>query len=166
MYFDEVLCAYAHNKDVKNQRLVRDDMTKICVTSTGDTLEAQVDPRFGRCAYFIIADLETLEFEAISNAAVMASGGAGIQAAQTVSTKSVEAVVTGSVGPNAFSALDSSDIKILTGATGTVRDAIDKYKASELTEISTPGPSHMGMGGGGGRGGGRGRGGRGRGGWR
>jgi predicted Fe-Mo cluster-binding NifX family protein len=149
----------------KKLMLVHFTMTKICVTSMGDTLEAQVDPRFGRCAYFIIANPETLEFEAISNTAVMASGGAGIQAAQTVSAKSVEAVVTGSVGPNAFSALDSSEIKILTGATGTVRDAIEKFKASELKEISTPGPSHKGMGGGGGRGGGRGRGGRGRGGW-
>ena len=137
-------------------------MTKICVTSTGETLEAQVDPRFGRCAYFIIADPETLRFEAVSNAALMASGGAGIQAAQAVSARNVEAVITGSVGPNAFSALDSSDIKILTGASGTVKDAIEMYKASKLREISTPGPSHMGMGGGGGRGGGRGRG---RGGW-
>ncbi len=142
-------------------------MARICITSMGETLEAQVDPRFGRCAYFIIADSETLEFEAISNAAVMASGGAGIQAAQSVSTKDVKAVITGSVGPNAFFALNSSDIKILAGASGSVRNAIEMYKASKLEEISTPGPSHMGMGSGGGRGGGRGRsrGGRGRGGW-
>ncbi|MFX1369319.1 MAG: NifB/NifX family molybdenum-iron cluster-binding protein [Promethearchaeota archaeon] len=142
-------------------------MTRICITSMGDTLEAQVDPRFGRCAYFIIADSETLEFEAISNAAVMASGGAGIQAAQSVSAKDVKAVITGSVGPNAFSALNSSDIKVLAGASGSVRNAIEMFEASKLKEISAPGPSHMGMGSRGGRGGGRGRsrGGRGRGGW-
>ena len=133
-------------------------MARICVTSTGNTLEAQIDPRFGRCAYFVIVDPETLEFEAIPNAAVSASGGAGIQAAQAVSGKNIEAVVTGSVGPNAYSALASSDIKILTGASGTVKSAIEMYKGNKLSQIATPGPSHVGMRGGGGRGGGRGRG--------
>ncbi|NHI83134.1 MAG: dinitrogenase iron-molybdenum cofactor biosynthesis protein [Candidatus Thorarchaeota archaeon] len=140
-------------------------MSKICVTSTGKTLEAQIDPRFGRCAYFVIVDPNTMEFEAISNTAVGASGGAGIQAAQAVSGKNIEAVVTGSVGPNAYSALASSDIKIMTGASGTVKSAVEMYKANKLSEITTPGPSHMGMRGGGGRRDGRGRGQGGRGGW-
>ncbi|NHJ14223.1 MAG: dinitrogenase iron-molybdenum cofactor biosynthesis protein [Candidatus Thorarchaeota archaeon] len=138
-------------------------MSKICVTSTGNTLEAQIDPRFGRCAYFVIVDPETFEFEAIPNAAVSASGGAGIQAAQAVSSKGVEAIVTGSVGPNAYSALASSAIKIMTGASGTVKSAVEMYKANRLSSITAPGQSHMGMRGGGGRGGGRGRGGGGRG---
>ena len=67
-------------------------MAKICVTSSGPTLESVDDPRFGRCAYFIIADPETLDFEDISNDAAMASGGAGVRAAQTVAAQNVEAV--------------------------------------------------------------------------
>lgn len=153
-------------------------MAKICITSSGPTLESQVDPRFGRCAYFIIADTETFAFEAISNEAAMASGGAGIRAAQTVAAQNVEAVLTGSVGPNAFPALQDSGIKILAGVAGTVRSAIESYGSGSLTELATPGPANvgkgqggtgrglgmgrgggmgMGMGRGGGRGGGRGR---------
>ena len=133
-------------------------MTKICVTSSGAELDSQVDPRFGRCAYFIIADLETGQFDAIENEAAMASGGAGIRAAQMVSEHDVEAVITGSVGPNAYPALQAAGIRILTGAFGTVKAAIDGYRSGALEEVSTPGPSHVGMGMGMGRGMGGGRG--------
>ncbi|MHA1613257.1 MAG: NifB/NifX family molybdenum-iron cluster-binding protein, partial [Candidatus Thorarchaeota archaeon] len=107
-------------------------MTKICVTSSGPTLDSTVDPRFGRCAYFIIADPETLAFEALSNEAAMASGGAGIRAAQTVASMNVEAVLTGSAGPNAFPALQNSGIKVLVGVSGTVQAAIESYKTGTL----------------------------------
>lgn len=40
---------------------------KICITSEGKTLDSKVDPRFGRCQYFIIVDSETLVFEAVEN---------------------------------------------------------------------------------------------------
>ena len=116
-------------------------MTKICVTSSGPTLESTVDPRFGRCAYFIIADPATMAFEAISNEAAMASGGAGIRAAQTVAAQNVEAVLTGSVGPNAFPALQDSDIKILSGVSGTVKSAIENYGKGTYSELTIPGPA-------------------------
>ena len=150
-------------------------MTKICVTSSGPTLDSMVDPRFGRCAYFIIVDPGTFDFEAVSNEAAMASGGAGIRASQTVASKDVEAVLTGSVGPNAFPALQDAGIKILSGVSGTVKSAIENYKTGTLQELTTPGPSNVGRGQGGpgrglgmgygmgmGRGMGRGGGGRGR----
>ncbi len=152
-------------------------MTKICITSSGPTLDSMVDPRFGRCAYFIIADPETYAFEAVSNEAAMASGGAGIRAAQTVASKDVDAVLTGSVGPNAFPALQDAGIKILSGVSGMVRTAIENYNKSGFQELTTPGPSNVGKGQGGpgrglgmgygygmgmGRGMGRGGGGRGR----
>jgi predicted Fe-Mo cluster-binding NifX family protein len=151
-------------------------MTKICVTSSGPTLDSMIDPRFGRCAYFIIADPETLDFEAVSNEAAMTAGGAGIRAAQTVTSRNIEAVLTGSVGPNAFPALKDAGVRILSGVSGTVRSAIETYSKDMLQELATPGPSNvgrgqggpgrglgmgygygMGMGQGGGRGGGRGR---------
>jgi len=149
-------------------------MAKICITSTGSMLESTVDPRFGRCAYFIIVDPETLVFEAVSNNAARASGGAGVRAAQTVAGYDIEAVLTGSVGPNAFPALEDAGIKILVGTSGTVRNAIDSYSSDSLQPLVTPGPSNVGKGQGGpgrglgmgygygmerggGRGGGRGR---------
>ena len=35
---------------------------KIAISSTGKDLDCQIDPRFGRCQYFIIVDPETMEF--------------------------------------------------------------------------------------------------------
>ena len=112
---------------------------KICVTSQGDNLDSQVDPRFGRCQYFIIADTETLEFEAIKNPNIDAMGGAGIQSGQLITSKGVKAVLTGNVGPNAFQTLQAAGIDVITGISDTVKDAVEKYKKGELKP--TQGPS-------------------------
>jgi predicted Fe-Mo cluster-binding NifX family protein len=128
---------------------------KIAVSSSGEKLDAQVDPRFGRCQYFVIVDPDTMEFEAISNTSAMASGGAGIQAAQNVANQGANIVITGNVGPNAFQTLNAAGLKIITGATGTVEEVIKKYKNGELQETEAANVnSHFGMGRGGGRGGG------------
>jgi predicted Fe-Mo cluster-binding NifX family protein len=127
---------------------------KICVTATADSLDAQIDPRFGRCAYFVIVDSETMQFEAIPNMAAGATGGAGIQAAQTIANKGVTLLITGNIGPNAFGALSAAGIEIVTGAFGTVRGAVEKFKRGELNKTGAPTVGgHFGMGG---RGGGRG----------
>ncbi len=127
---------------------------KICVTATADSLDAQIDPRFGRCAYLIIVDSETMQFEAIPNAAAGATGGAGIQAAQTIANKGAKLLITGNVGPNAFGALSAAGIEIVTGASGTVREAVEKFKRGEFNKTGAPTVGgHFGMGG---RGGGQG----------
>ena len=127
---------------------------KICVTATANSLEAQIDPRFGRCSYLIIIDSETMQFEAIPNMAAGATGGAGIQAAQTIAKKGVRLLITGNVGPKAFQALSVAGIEIVTSAFGTVREAVEKFKRGELKKTGAPTVGgHFGMGGkGGGRG--------------
>jgi len=110
---------------------------KMVVSSTGKNLDAKIDPRFGRCQYFLIVDSETMNFESLQNESASATGGAGIQAAQTVAGKGVQVVITGNVGPNAFQTLAAAGIKIITGASGTVKDAIEKFKSGELSEISS-----------------------------
>ena len=112
---------------------------KICVSSQGDTLDSQVDPRFGRCACFIIVDPESLEFEAMQNPNVAAMGGAGIQSGQLIASKGVKVVLTGNVGPNAFQTLQAAGIEVIVGVSGVVRDVIERYKKGELR--STQGPS-------------------------
>jgi predicted Fe-Mo cluster-binding NifX family protein len=130
---------------------------KICVTATSNSLDAPIDPRFGRCPNFVIVDSETMQFEAIPNMASGATGGAGIQAAQTIANKGAEVLITGNVGPNAFQALSAAGVKIVTGASGTVREIVEKYKKGELSETGAPTVrGHFGMGIG--RGSGRGRG--------
>ncbi|MCK4805536.1 MAG: NifB/NifX family molybdenum-iron cluster-binding protein [Spirochaetes bacterium] len=111
----------------------------IAVTSQGDNLDSPVDPRFGRCNYFLIIDSDTLEFEAVENSSSQARGGAGIQSGQLMSSKGVKAVLTGNVGPNAFQTLNEAGIEIFLGASGTVREAVESYKEGKLD--STEGPS-------------------------
>lgn len=129
---------------------------KICISATEGSLDSQIDPRFGRCPYFVIVDPENMQFEAVPNMAAGASGGAGIQAAQTIAGKGVKVIITGNVGPNAFQALSAAGIRIITGAFGTVREAVEKYKKGELKETGAPTVGgHFGMGAGKGRGMGR-----------
>jgi len=134
---------------------------RIAISANGSTLDAEVDPRFGRCQYFIVADTETEEFEALDNSSATAAGGAGISAAQMIAGKDVEAVLTGNCGPNAYQVLSSAGIKVITGVSGKVKDAIQAYKSGKLQTSAQPNvPDHFGMGGatGGGMGMGRGMG--------
>lgn len=110
---------------------------KIAITSQGDTLDSQVDPRFGRAVKFILFDTETEEFEAVDNSQNMnAAQGAGIQAGQNIADTDAEVLITGNCGPKAFKVLSVASIKIYIGATGTVKEAIEKFKKGELTEAA------------------------------
>lgn len=111
---------------------------KICITSCGKTLDSLVDSRFGRCAYFIFYDSETENFEAQENNNAQFQGGAGIQSAQLVASKEVKAVLTGNVGPNAYQTLNAAGIEIYTGVSGSIKEAIEKYKKREFKIASRP----------------------------
>ncbi|MBU1742953.1 MAG: NifB/NifX family molybdenum-iron cluster-binding protein, partial [Proteobacteria bacterium] len=114
-------------------------MGRIAISTSGDNLEAAVDPRFGRAERFLIVDVGTNEFEVLDNSASGAlSHGAGIQTAQVVANAGVEAVLSGFVGPKAVDALDAAGIKICQGATGTVREAVKDYVDGKLNSSSAP----------------------------
>ena len=120
---------------------------RIAVSASGPTLDAEVDPRFGRCPYFIIIDPDTVEFEAVNNSGAMAGGGAGISTAQTIAGKGVDAILTGNCGPSAFEVLSAAGIKVATGVSGKVQDAVRDYKAGRYQANSQPNvPVHFGMG--------------------
>lgn len=121
---------------------------KVAISSEGENLESQLDPRFGRCQFFIFIDTDSMDFEAILNESADAMGGAGIAAAQNVVNKKAEAVLTGNLGPNAFQTLSAAGIRIITGVSGSVNDVINKFKNGELKESASPNvASHFGMGG-------------------
>lgn len=111
---------------------------KICVTSQGDNLDTQLDPRFGRCQYFIFVDTDTMKYEVIKNPNIDSTGGAGIQSGQLMADRQVKAVVTGNIGPNAFQTLQSAGVDIITGASGSVREAIEHYKKGALKKTQEP----------------------------
>ena len=106
---------------------------KVAITSQGTDMNSAVDSRFGRAKYFIVTDTETGEFSAHDNSQNLnAVQGAGIQAGRNVVDLGVEAVITGNTGPKAFTTLQAGGVKIYTGATGTVAEAVEQFKAGAL----------------------------------
>lgn len=114
------------------------DNMKLCITSEGITLDAKVDPRFGRCQNFIFFDTDTGIFEACENANAQFQGGAGIQSGQLVVSKGVKAVLTGNVGPNAHQVLSAAGISVFTGVSGTVKEAVENYKNGKYKSADAP----------------------------
>ena len=109
---------------------------KIAISSSGNDQSALIDPRFGRCQYFLVIETESGETTPVTNAAQSSGGGAGIQAAQIIADHDVETVLTGNLGPNAHRALQAANITVVTGVSGTVsevlKDYLDgKYEATE-----------------------------------
>jgi predicted Fe-Mo cluster-binding NifX family protein/ferredoxin len=119
---------------------------KIAVTSTGPSLDDSVEARFGRCAYFLIIDTDTMQYEAIENPNIALGGGAGIQSAQLMSEKGVITVLTGNCGPNAFNVFGQAGIQVIVGVSGVVRDAVEQFKTGAFSSASGPNvASHFGM---------------------
>ena len=106
---------------------------KLAVTAQGPGTSTQVDPRFGRARYFIVVDTETGESSTVDNAVNLnALQGAGIQAGRSVVELGVDVLITGHVGPKAFSTLKAGGMAVYTGASGTVAEAVEQYKAGKL----------------------------------
>jgi predicted Fe-Mo cluster-binding NifX family protein len=106
---------------------------KLCITSNSAQPDAPVAPRFGRAPWFIIWDAETDTYEPIRNVQNMAAAaGAGIQSATAVARAGAEVVLTGHIGPKAISVLKEADVKVAVGAEGTVREALEAWRAGEL----------------------------------
>ncbi len=125
----------------------KEKYVKIAISATRLTLDADVDPRFGRCQYFIIADTETGGFEAMENSSASAGGGAGVATAQMIAQKDVKAVLTGNCGPNAYQVLSPAGIEVVTGVSGKVKDAIAEYKRGAYSKAQQANvPDHYGMG--------------------
>ncbi len=109
---------------------------KIVISATDNNLSAHVDRRFGRCAWLLFVDTESLHYEAIENESADAASGAGTACAQLVLGKEVDAVISGQVGPNANEVLKQGGIKIFISSQDmTVREILDKYQNNELKQM-------------------------------
>lgn len=108
---------------------------KVVITCQGKSLDDRADPRFGRCAYFLLVDTEKDSVEAVTNPGARAAGGAGPQAAQKVGGLGAQAVITGNVGPKAADSLAALKLKVYQANDGTAREALEAFKAGKLKEI-------------------------------
>jgi len=111
---------------------------KVAFTTSGTTLDAPMDPRFGRAQGFIVYDTESDTFEALDNRQVLnSSHGAGIQATEAIVREGANCVVTGHCGPNAHRALSAAGIRIYTTQASTVAEALEAYRAGALATLNS-----------------------------
>lgn len=112
---------------------------KLIITATSPDINGELEHRFGRAAHFLIVDLDSMEWQAVTNPALNTSGGAGIQAAQFVADQECDAVVSGNFGPNAYNALKTAGLPMyLFGSCQTPSEVIARYKAGQLEQLSSP----------------------------
>jgi len=110
---------------------------KIVVSAKGGTRESEVDPRFGRAAHFLVFDDRTDAWEAVPNSqALSAVHGAGIQAADTVCRLGAGILITGHVGPKAFTVLSAGAVKVYRGDGQSAVEAVAAFRDGRLSEIS------------------------------
>lgn len=140
---------------------------KLCITATGKEIDANVDTRFGRAPWFLIVDTDKgTIIEAVENYAVAQGQGAGIAATKLLSDKNIDAILTGTVGPNAAEVFQTTGISLFEGLSpqDTVQEALIKFKQGSYAQgKSAPStdapPGQSGLKGRGVAGGGRGKGG-------
>ncbi|MFH1215029.1 MAG: NifB/NifX family molybdenum-iron cluster-binding protein [Pseudomonadota bacterium] len=102
---------------------------KVAVSSTGKELGSTVDPRFGRAAYLVIVETDTMSIhEVVDNSqALSMAHGAGISAAARIAEAGAQAVLSGIVGPKAAAVCEKAGISMVNGASGTVQEAVEKF---------------------------------------
>ncbi len=122
--------------DTASHEIEEETQMKVAVASSGDNLDAQMDPRFGRCAYIVVVDTDTMQFEAIENPGPTMGSGAGTSAAQIVGDTGADAVVAGNFGPNAALALNAGAIAMLQTSGMSVREAAQDAAAGKLPEVA------------------------------
>ena len=133
------------NYEKTNEKREESAMEKIAVSCEGPSLDEPVDPRFGRAAGFMIVDPETMSFEYIDNGSSQAMArGAGIQAAENVAGSGAKVVLSGYVGPKAFSTLQAVGIQVYQDLDNmTVREAVERFKTGQVKAAEEPNsPGH------------------------
>lgn len=117
----------------------------VALTTDGPDLQSSLDPRFGRCSYFLLVDPETMEYRATPNPGGSTGGAAGIRAAQALTGLNARILITGQCGPNAFEILEGAGIRILKTPVAAAGEVVEMYKRGELDAINTPGIEHQGQ---------------------
>jgi len=135
-YYD---CPFRRLYDENYETVDTGASTKVVVCSSGDDPQAPVDGRFGRCAFFLVWDLDNGGFESWQNSGTSLSQGAGMEAAREIIRQGAKAVIASRIGRKAFAALRKSGVDVFTGAEGMkAGEAIEEYKAGRLKKLDEP----------------------------
>lgn len=101
---------------------------KIAISADGPDLDAKVENRFSDARYLLIIDVDTGEFEALPNPVTAHQRGAGVHIIALAFSKGAKAIATGYCSPDIGGPLKSTGIEVITGMTGTARDALERFR--------------------------------------
>ena len=127
------LCEHHHGEGHQHQeapQAAQDTIppgAKICLSATDKGMDSDIDPRFGRAPYFLILDPSAQQIEVVRNPYLEDAQGAGISSAQMLVDKGVRIILTGQVGPKADQVLRAAGVQVISGASGTIREAIQNF---------------------------------------
>jgi predicted Fe-Mo cluster-binding NifX family protein len=96
-------------------------------------LDSVVSPHFGRCAYYVVVDLEGREVQKVG--AVENPYYVHHQPGQVpgfIERQGADVMLAGGMGRRAIALFQQCGIEAVTGASGTVRHALEQYLGGEL----------------------------------
>ncbi|MBC8496179.1 MAG: NifB/NifX family molybdenum-iron cluster-binding protein [Anaerolineales bacterium] len=101
---------------------------------TNNGLDSAVAHHFGRCPYFAIVDLADRDVEAVE--VIDNPFYEGHQPGQVpgfINEQKADVMLSGGMGGRAIQFFQQFDIEAATGATGSVREALERYLGGELS---------------------------------
>jgi predicted Fe-Mo cluster-binding NifX family protein len=99
-------------------------------------LDSLISPHFGRCPYFILVDVEGQEVKAVSAIDNPFYGNhAPGQVPAFISSQGTDVMLTGGMGHRAVSFFQQYGIEAVTGAAGTVHQALQSYLEGKLSGV-------------------------------
>lgn len=121
----------------------------IAVSSRSDAgLDSFVDPRFGRCAFYTIIEVDAgtiINVQSHPNTVTTSFFVAGVQAIKMIVNIGVNTVITGKLGPKSFYGLRDAEIPAYSATPGIlVSQALEMFLQKKLSLITKFGAPHMG----------------------
>jgi len=112
---------------------------RIAVSSESNQgLESSVSAHFGRCPYYVIVDVEDREISSVSCVEnPFFNRHQPGQVPGFIQSQGVEVMLTGGMGRRAIAFFEQFNIKPVTGARGTVSQALEQYLGGEL-QVAEP----------------------------
>jgi predicted Fe-Mo cluster-binding NifX family protein len=108
---------------------------RIAISSSENKgLDSAIGAHFGRCAYFVLVDVEEGEVQAVQTIdnPYYRQHQPG-QVPGFIRTQDADVMLSGGMGGRAVTFFQQYGIQPVTGAAGTVRQSVERYLSGELT---------------------------------
>ena len=108
-----------------------------------NALDSPISPHFGRCLCFILVDVEGQEVKSVTAVDNPYYGNhVPGQVPAFIQSQGADVMLTGGMGHRAVSFFEQYNIQPVTGASGTVRQALQSYLGGELYGVKPCAESH------------------------